>query len=102
MIDTIKLLEDLVAIPSMNLMGGEGTGSEYSEGSVANFLASFLSKNGIDCETYEVRPGRKNLVGVNSTRIGSEDHREAPCVTECLDDLRFDLKQNASTAYSWN
>ncbi len=63
MIDIIKLLKDLVAIPSMNPMGSGRTGPEYSEGPVADFMASVLSKNGIDCETYEVMPGRKNLIG---------------------------------------
>ncbi len=63
MTDIVKLLEELIAIPSMNPMGSGRTGPEYSEGSVADFLASVLSRNGIDCETYEVMPGRKNLIG---------------------------------------
>ena len=63
MTNIVKLLEELIEIPSMNPMGSDRTGPEYSEGSVADFLASFLSGNGIDCETYEVMPDRKNLIG---------------------------------------
>ncbi len=70
MIDTIELLKELVTIPSMNPMSSDRSGPEYSEGALADFLASLLSKDGIDAETYEVAPGRKNVIGL--VDVGAE------------------------------
>jgi len=58
-----KLLADLVAIPSMNPMGRTRSGPEYSEKNLADFIAAFLGKNGIDVEVYESSPGRPNVMG---------------------------------------
>jgi acetylornithine deacetylase len=56
------LLADLVAIPSMNPMGRDRTGSMYGEAALADYVATFLRKNRIDVEVYDVHPGRPNVV----------------------------------------
>ena len=61
-----KLLSDLVAIPSMNPMGRGRTGKEYSEQSIAEFVAEFMRKASIDVELQQVSPGRPNVIGVAS------------------------------------
>lgn len=58
----VSLLADLVAIPSMNPMGRERTGPEYSEQSIAEFVRAFLKKNSIDAELQSVLPGRPNVI----------------------------------------
>ena len=57
-----KLLADLVAIPSMNPMGRQSDGVEYSEKRIAEFIAAFLKKRKIDTELYDVVSGRPNAV----------------------------------------
>lgn len=53
----IKLLEKLVAIPSVNpVYGGPG------EADVEAFVSSWLSERGIDFICQEVLPGRRNVV----------------------------------------
>ncbi|MGA3245966.1 MAG: M20 family metallopeptidase [Bacteroidota bacterium] len=59
----VSLLSDLVAIPSMNPMGGGRTGAEYTEQAIAEFVHAFLTRNGIDSELQQVLPGRPNVVG---------------------------------------
>jgi len=50
-----RLLGDLVAIPSVNPMGVDHQGEEYSEAQIVDYLASRLKKNGLDVEV--VSPG---------------------------------------------
>ncbi|MEK6756300.1 MAG: M20 family metallopeptidase [Bacteroidota bacterium] len=59
----IRLLADLVAIPSMNPMGRARSGKEYVEQSLAEFVAAFLKKHSIDAQQQQVAPGRPNVVG---------------------------------------
>lgn len=64
MSECLKLLKDLVAIPSVNpVYGGPG------EREVENFVGDFLSSNGIEYQVQETLPGRNNLVA----RIGPPD-----------------------------
>ncbi len=70
MINVIKLLEDLVAIPSMNPMGSGRSGTEFSESQLADFLVSFLRKNGVECESFDSAPGRGNVMGL--VDVGAE------------------------------
>ena len=67
----VKLLADLVAIPSMNPMGRGRTGKEYSEQVLAEFVAAFLRKHSIDVQLQQVTPGRPNVVGYVSA--GAEE-----------------------------
>jgi len=59
----IRLLADLVAIPSMNPMGRDRNGVEYSEEKLAGYVSDYLRRNSIDVETYEVAPHRPNVIG---------------------------------------
>ena len=59
--ETIRLLSDLVAIPSMNPMGRDRTGQEYREERIAAYVADTLRSRGLDVEMSEVAPGRPNV-----------------------------------------
>ncbi|MGA3218746.1 MAG: M20 family metallopeptidase [Acidimicrobiales bacterium] len=51
--EALELLRELIAQPSENPPGNEGT--------CAQFLSSFLLKHGVACRLVEVAPGRPNL-----------------------------------------
>jgi acetylornithine deacetylase/succinyl-diaminopimelate desuccinylase-like protein len=59
----IRLLADLVSIPSMNPMGRPREGAFYSEGKLAAFVAAYLRERGIRTEVTEVTEGRPNVIG---------------------------------------
>jgi acetylornithine deacetylase/succinyl-diaminopimelate desuccinylase family protein len=59
----VRLLSDLLAIPSMNPMGRNRTGSEYGEAAAADYVARVLGALGADVERQDVAPGRPNVVG---------------------------------------
>ncbi len=64
MSECLKLLKDLVAIPSVNpVYGGPG------EPDMEVFVGDFLRSNGIEFQVQEVLPGRNNLFA----RIGPAD-----------------------------
>jgi acetylornithine deacetylase len=58
----VKLLADLVRIPSMNPMGRGRMGEEYTEEPLARFVAAYLKSRGIGAEIVEVMPHRPNVV----------------------------------------
>jgi acetylornithine deacetylase/succinyl-diaminopimelate desuccinylase family protein len=60
--DVARLLETLVAIPSVNPMGRSVSGAEYLESRLTEFLESWLSGLGVRCERQPVAPGRDNLL----------------------------------------
>lgn len=67
MIDTIQLLRDMIAIPSVNPMAADT--SQPVEREIANFIEMSLSRAGIDCERQKVAEGRENVIGiVHATR----------------------------------
>ncbi|MFB3879930.1 MAG: M20 family metallopeptidase [Armatimonadota bacterium] len=55
------LAAELVAIPSMNALGG-AIGEGKGEAEIAAFIASRLSEAGVSCELREALPGRPNVV----------------------------------------
>jgi acetylornithine deacetylase len=59
----VRLLSDLVAIPSMNPMGRGRRGAEYEEAAAADYVARALGVLGADVERQEVAPGRPNVLG---------------------------------------
>ena len=64
MSECLKLLKELVAIPSVNpVYGGPG------EPHVESFVSDFLRSHGIEFRVQEVLPGRNNLMA----RIGPDD-----------------------------
>lgn len=69
--DPIPLLESLVAIPSVNPMGGSGEGAIYYETAIAAFIESWLEDRGIAVERMPVAAGRDNLIA----RVGADPRR---------------------------
>ena len=62
--DTLTgILSDLVSIPSVNPMGRGDSGPPFGEAGVADYVASFLRRCGIDVEVEDVLPGRPNVIG---------------------------------------
>lgn len=59
----VRLLADLVAIPSVNPMGREGAGPGFLEKEAAGFVAGYLRARGVDTSVSEVAPGRPNVTG---------------------------------------
>jgi acetylornithine deacetylase/succinyl-diaminopimelate desuccinylase family protein len=57
----IELLQDLVAIPSVNPHGDPGT-DRTGEAEVAGYVADFLRRCGAEVEVREVSPGRPNVL----------------------------------------
>ena len=57
----VRLLADLVAIPSVNPMGRPVAGEGYCEGAIAEFVSARLKRHGLDVRTDEVAPGRPNV-----------------------------------------
>ena len=68
--NTLQLLRDMIAIPSVNPM--RATRGEPVEQGMVNFIESVLARAGIDCERQAVAEGRENVIGiVQSTRTGA-------------------------------
>lgn len=66
--NVVEILEELVAIPSVNPMGRDLSGEEYLETRLSEWLCRFFSDRGILHERIEVVPGRSNVVArVDST-----------------------------------
>ena len=59
--DVIELLQDLVAIPSVNPAGNPGT-EATGEAAVANYVADFLRNLGAEVRLDDIEPGRPNVV----------------------------------------
>ena len=89
MIDIVKLLEELVAIPSMNSMGSGRAGFEFTESNLADFLVSLLRKNGIDCEGFEAAPGRRNVAGLVDVGVEKTLMLEAHLDTVPVDNMEI-------------
>jgi acetylornithine deacetylase len=83
----VKLLADLVAIPSMNPMGRTRSGREYSEQTLAEFLAGFLKKSGIDVQLQQVAPGRPNVLAYVDARASKTILLEAHLDTVHADNM---------------
>ena len=62
--DVIRLLADLVAIPSVNPMGRALSGDEFLEGRLTDFLETWLRDRGIACRREPVSSGRDNLLAL--------------------------------------
>jgi len=59
---SVKLLSDLIAIPSVNPMGREPSPGERFEEDLSRYLFDFLQRRGLDVEMEVVSPGRPNLL----------------------------------------
>jgi acetylornithine deacetylase/succinyl-diaminopimelate desuccinylase-like protein len=59
--DVVKLLCELVAIPSVNPMGRDLSGPELYEGRMTAYLEDFFKNLGVPCEKQCVAEGRENI-----------------------------------------
>ncbi len=85
-----KLLADLVAIPSMNPMGRKRDGPQYSEKNIADFIGSYLKRNAIDIEVYDIAPGRPNVMGFVDAKAQDSLLLEAHMDTVHADNMSID------------
>jgi len=60
--DPLPLLQNLVAIPSVNPMGRDLSGPEYFETRLSDYLDDFFKQLEVPYERFEVSPGRHNVV----------------------------------------
>ena len=60
--DVLRVLQDLVGIPSLNPMGRPLSGPEYLETQVGEYVADFLRQAGLDVEVQPILPGRSNVI----------------------------------------
>src|SRR5271155_1956903 len=60
--DPIRLLKDLIALPSVNPMGRAISGPEFFEGRVTEYLLTFFGQLGVPVERIEVAPWRANVI----------------------------------------
>jgi acetylornithine deacetylase ArgE len=59
----VRLLADIVAIPSVNPMGRDRSGEQFSEARLAEFVADYLRKNAIDVAVQGKAGDRPNVIG---------------------------------------
>ena len=69
MVNTIQLLRDMIAIPSVNPMT-TNSGAPV-ERAMGNFIETILTRAGIDCERQRVAEGRDNVIGIVHANSGS-------------------------------
>lgn len=58
----IRLLRDLVQVPSVNPMGRPLSGPEVLETALSRFLEGFFQALGVPVQRQEIAPGRENLI----------------------------------------
>ena len=58
----IRLLSDLIALPSVNPMGRAAVGPEYLEGRVSDYLQAWLGELGVAVVREPIAPGRDNII----------------------------------------
>jgi acetylornithine deacetylase/succinyl-diaminopimelate desuccinylase family protein len=61
-LDTIELLEQLVAIPSVNPMGRDSVDPTFGEGRLTDFLEKTFARIGLPTWRQNVSPDRDNLI----------------------------------------
>ena len=62
MSNTLQLLRDMIAIPSVNPM--RANSGEPVEQGMVNFIETVLAGAGIDCERQTIAKGRDNVIGI--------------------------------------
>ncbi len=58
----IRLLSDLVSIPSVNPMGRGLDGPWYLEGRMSDYLVDYFRRLGVPYDRVEIAPGRDNVI----------------------------------------
>lgn len=86
----VRLLSDLVAIPSLNPMGRGRTGPEYGEQAIADYVLAYLKKHSIDAELQPHVPGRPNVLASISSGARQTLLLEAHLDTVHVDSMTID------------
>ena len=60
--DVVRLLSELVAIPSVNPMGRALSGPDFLETRLTDYLEGWFHGIGVECWRQPVSPGRENLL----------------------------------------
>lgn len=60
--DPLQILQELVAIPSVNPMGRQVTGPEYLETRMSDYLIDFFERLEVPYQRFAVLPGRDNVI----------------------------------------
>ena len=60
--DPVEILQDLIAIPSVNPMGGDANGPIYFEARMTQYLSEFFDQLGVEHQVFEVSPSRANVI----------------------------------------
>lgn len=71
MIESTRLLRDLVALPSVNPMGRAVHGPDFFEHRVTDYLAEFFRSLGVPFERQAVAPLRENIIARSSATLDS-------------------------------
>ena len=70
-LEPIKLLRDMIAIPSVNPMRAEpGLAIERE---LVGYIENTLRREGVDCERQHVADGRENLIAIVEANINRAD-----------------------------
>jgi acetylornithine deacetylase/succinyl-diaminopimelate desuccinylase family protein len=88
--EVTRILSDLVGIPSMNPMGRDRSGPSYAEGQIADYIATYLRRRGLDVQVDEVSPGRPNVAGYVQRNSGTTVLLEAHLDTVHADNMVID------------
>jgi succinyl-diaminopimelate desuccinylase len=81
--DPTRLLEDLIALPSVNPMGRAISGPEFFEGRVTDYLIGFFEGLGVPTQKIEVAPASQN--GPSRANVIARFDNPASKVTLLLD-----------------
>lgn len=90
MTPVIRLLRELVAIPSVNPSDGEADGALLGEARVVDCLEAFFRRRRVDCTRQEALPGRENLVAVVEGRSPAPVILEAHTDTVAVEGMEID------------
>ncbi|MFA5359270.1 MAG: M20 family metallopeptidase [Patescibacteria group bacterium] len=61
--EILKLLKDLITIRSVNPMGNNLSGDEYTEGEIGKYIGEYLERLGIRVKLQKVSKNRNNVIG---------------------------------------
>jgi succinyl-diaminopimelate desuccinylase len=83
MMDPIRVLKDLIALPSVNPMGRAISGPEFFEGRMTEYLLGFFQRLGVPFQRIEVVPASES--GVSRANVLARLDNPASKVTLLLD-----------------
>ena len=87
MVNTLQLLRDMIAIPSVNPMT-TNSGAPV-ERAMGNFIETMLTRAGVDCERQQVAEGRDNVIGIVHANSG-ERSRAGVMLNSHMDTVPID------------